>query len=58
MNYEKRRKCKMEEILKQIGNVGFPVVVAIYLLVRMEAKLDQLTTSIISLTNVIEHGQK
>jgi hypothetical protein len=48
----------MEELLKQIGNVGFPVVVAIYLLVRMEAKLDQLTTSIVSLTNVIEHGVK
>jgi hypothetical protein len=49
---------QMEEVIKQVANVGFPVVVAIYLLVRMEAKLDQLTTSIISLTNVIEHGPK
>lgn len=36
----------MEEILVQFGNYGFPMVVAIYLLVRVEKKLDALTGAI------------
>ncbi len=30
----------MEDIWLQIGNYGFPIVVALYLLVRVEQKLD------------------
>lgn len=30
----------MEEILQGIANVGFPIVVAAYLLVRIEGKLE------------------
>lgn len=43
----------MEEILTQIANFGFPIVVSIYLLVRIEEKLNQLTESINELSRVI-----
>ena len=46
----------MEDILSQVANVGFPIVVAVYLLMRMEGKIEQLTSSITSLSNVIEHN--
>jgi len=36
----------MEEIWMQVGNYGFPMLVAIYLLVRLEHKLDSLTAAI------------
>ncbi len=44
----------MEEILMQIGNLGFPIVLSIYLLVRLEGKIDNLTNSIVRLTDMIE----
>lgn len=36
----------MEEIWLQVSNIGFPMAVAIYLLVRVEKKLDDLTMAI------------
>lgn len=36
----------MENMWTQIGNWGFPMVLSIYLLVRVEKKLDDLTTAI------------
>lgn len=44
----------MEELLMQIGNVGFPIVLSMYLLVRVESKMEQLTVSIQKLTAVLE----
>lgn len=43
----------MEEIYSNIANLGFPIVISIYLLVRIEGKLNQLTESINELTRVI-----
>lgn len=43
----------MDEILVQIGNYGFPVVISIYLLVRIEKKLDELTRAIMGLREVL-----
>ncbi|MCR2044722.1 YvrJ family protein [Anaerosalibacter massiliensis] len=43
----------MEEIYTQIANLGFPIVISIYLLVRIEGKLDDLTESINELSKVI-----
>lgn len=37
-----------------IGNVGFPIAISIYLLVRVETKMDKLTISIQDLTHAIE----
>ncbi|URZ09056.1 YvrJ family protein [Clostridium felsineum] len=41
------------DVVSLIGNVGFPIAVSIYLLVRIEGKIEALTTSINSLTNTI-----
>ncbi|HHY70112.1 MAG TPA: YvrJ family protein, partial [Thermoanaerobacterales bacterium] len=38
----------------QVANVGFPIAVSIYLLVRVEAKIESLTASIYELAKVIE----
>lgn len=43
----------MEEILTSIANLGFPIVVSVYLLVRIEGKLDQLSGSIDKLSDNI-----
>lgn len=44
----------MDELLMQIGNVGFPIVVSMYLLIRLEGKMEQLSISILKLTAVLE----
>lgn len=43
----------MEEILKMVGNFGFPIVVSAYLLVRIEGKLNELSVSITELAKAI-----
>jgi hypothetical protein len=43
----------MEEVVILIGNFGFPVAVSLYLLVRLEGKLETLTESIHSLSEVL-----
>ncbi|MDW7673439.1 MAG: YvrJ family protein [Bacillota bacterium] len=44
----------MEELLIQIANYGFPMVISVYLLVRVETKLEALTTAILKLNQVME----
>lgn len=44
----------MEDFATQVANVGFPIAVSIYLLVRIETKIDGLTMSIYELAKVIE----
>ena len=44
----------VDSLLQQISNFGFPMVVSIYLLVRVEGKLEDLSYSIIELSKVIE----
>ena len=43
----------MEEIMVLMGNFGFPVAVSVYLLVRIEGKLETLTESIRGLAEAI-----
>ncbi|QIB27520.1 YvrJ family protein [Caloranaerobacter azorensis] len=43
----------MENLYTQIANLGFPIAVSIYLLVRIEGKLDRLTESINELAKAI-----
>ncbi|SKA75670.1 YvrJ protein family protein [Caloramator quimbayensis] len=43
----------MEEMLKEIANFGFPIVLSVYLLVRVEGKLEKLTESINELSKAI-----
>ena len=44
----------MEDLVAQVANVGFPIAVSIYLLVRVETKMESLTASIYELAKVIE----
>lgn len=43
----------MDELYVQIANLGFPIVISIYLLVRIEGKLNELTGSINDLSKTI-----
>lgn len=44
----------MEELITIIGNFGFPIAITVFLLVRIESKLSQLTSSIHELTTAIK----
>jgi hypothetical protein len=41
------------DMVNLIGNVGFPIAVSLYLLVRIEGKLENLTKSINELAGVM-----
>ena len=43
----------MDIIIESIANVGFPIAITIYLLVRIDSKLEKLSTSIEKLSNVL-----
>jgi hypothetical protein len=43
----------MEDLLKAIANVGFPIAVAAYLLIRIESKMDNLSSSINQLSTIL-----
>jgi len=43
----------VEIIFSQIANLGFPIVVSVFLLVRIESKLTDITSSINELTKAI-----
>ncbi len=43
----------MEDLLKAVANVGFPIAVAAYLLIRIEGKLDSLSSSINQLSTIL-----
>lgn len=46
----------MKEWMMMIQNVGFPIVVTLYLLHRIERKLDEVTTSILSLPHSLQRS--
>ena len=43
----------MEELLAAIANTGFPIAVAAYLLIRIEGKMDSLSSSINQLSTIL-----
>lgn len=43
----------MEELVRMVANLGFPIAVSIYLLVRLEGKMDELTGSVKELSRAI-----
>ncbi|MDO5690643.1 MAG: YvrJ family protein [Tissierellia bacterium] len=47
----------MEVILQSISNLGFPIALSVYLLVRLEGKMEELTGSIHELTSAIRGGE-
>lgn len=42
-----------DEIVKLISNLGFPITISLYLLIRIEGKLEGLTISINNLSQSI-----
>lgn len=48
----------MQEILNQVANLGFPIVLSIYLLVRVESKIERLSESIIKLSLAVENSKE
>lgn len=44
----------MDELIQTISNVGFPIAISAYLLIRIESKLDKLSGSIGDLARAIE----
>ncbi|MCG0277659.1 MAG: YvrJ family protein [Thermanaeromonas sp.] len=47
----------MEELWTYMGNYGFPMVMAFYLLIRFEKKLDILTAAIDELVHILEQAK-
>ena len=47
----------MEETYANVANLGFPIAVSVYLLVRIEGKLERLTESILELSKAINTGR-
>lgn len=43
----------IDQMIGLIGNVGFPIAISIYLLVRIEGKLESLTLSIYELAKAV-----
>lgn len=46
----------MHEVVSIIGNWGFPIAVSIYLLVRIEGKLEHLAECISGLSEAIRNS--
>ena len=47
----------LETILQAVANVGFPIAIAIFLLVRIEGRLEALAASISDLARVVESAR-
>lgn len=45
----------MESFINLVSNMGFPIAVSMYLLIRIERKLEHLTNSINCLSKAIYH---
>jgi hypothetical protein len=43
----------VDELFKMIANLGFPIAISIFLLIRVESRLEKLTESINILSNTI-----
>ncbi|MGE5652898.1 MAG: YvrJ family protein [Bacillota bacterium] len=44
----------MEELLKAIGNFGFPMVISAYLLIRLENRLESVSATVAELTSAVK----
>lgn len=49
----KKEVEQMQEIITNIANIGFPIVLCIYLLTRFESKIDKLSDTIDKLSEKI-----
>lgn len=42
-----------DELVKLISNLGFPVAVSIYLLVKLDKRLEELTKAFLKFSNIL-----
>ncbi|AJD28011.1 YvrJ family protein [Clostridium botulinum] len=47
-----------DQLIKLISDVGFPIAVSLYLLLRIEKKLDEITKALTSLDKTITSAMK
>ncbi|WP_061330197.1 YvrJ family protein [Clostridium botulinum] len=47
-----------DQLIKLISDVGFPMAVSLYLLLRIEKKLDEITKALTSLDKTITSAMK
>ncbi|HBJ2610927.1 YvrJ family protein [Clostridium botulinum] len=47
-----------EQLIKIVSDVGFPIAVSLYLLLRIEKKLDEITKALTSLDKTITSAMK
>lgn len=48
----------MDEVIQLVGNLGFPIAVTYYLLVRIEGKLEALAHAIDELTDYLAKSKE
>ncbi|MEG0086216.1 MAG: YvrJ family protein [Niameybacter sp.] len=48
----------MNELLSQIGNFGFPIILSMYLLIRIESKMESLSHTIQQLSKVLDKREQ
>lgn len=51
----KKEVTPMQELFAPIANLGFPIVLSIYLLVRLENRMENLSASLHELAKSIEN---
>lgn len=44
----------MDDMVNLISNVGFPIAITMFLLLKMDKKIDTLSSSIVNLSNSVE----
>lgn len=44
----------MEDLITNISNIGFPIAISCYLLVRLEKKMEELKEVIVDLSKALE----
>lgn len=48
----------MQDLIPLISNVGFPIAISAYLLIRIESKMESLSASIAELARVLERSKE
>jgi hypothetical protein len=52
--FQEIKKDTMNDILRAVADVGFPIVIAVYLLMVFGKKLDRLTDAVEKLSRYVE----
>jgi len=51
--FQEGERAMSADLLAAVSNYGFPIVVSLYLLIRIEGKLADLTESIVELAKAV-----